>query len=131
MAKRLSYDEVWMANYKRNRRTLTGARMTIDPVTGFMRPVGRDGFTAEDRAVFVQRFRVCDNISQICKSLNIDVMTFYDALVVDEKFRNEINAALQISGRPKQLNNSLKSIKLADKTSTIADLAKSAEKYLK
>ena len=131
MPKTTFYDETWIANYKRTRKTLTGTRMALDPVTGYMRPVGRDGFTAEDRATFVERFKICNNITQICKSLDIDKMTYLDAVAVDEKFRNEINAAHNIPNRPKQLNNGLEAIKHVEKTEVVADLAKSMEKYLK
>ncbi len=105
--------------------------MALDPVTGYMRPVGRDGFTAEDRATFIERLKICGNIRQICKSIPIDVMSFYDAVAVDDKFREDVNKANEIPNRSKQLNNSLEAIKHIDKTTVIADLSKNIGKYLK
>lgn len=104
--------------------------MTQDPVTGYMRPIGRDGFTAEDRATFVERFRVCSNIAQICKSVDITRMTFYDALVVDKKFRDDVNACFEIPDRAFQLEKGLEGIKYVEKKTVVNALTKAAQKYL-
>jgi hypothetical protein len=124
MAKIKQYDDVWAANFKRMRRTLKGTRLTVDPVTGYLEPVGRDGFTADDRATFIERLKVCSNITQICKSIPIDKMTFFDALVVDAKFRKDVNEALLIEGRATQLNDSLANIRYEEKKTVIEDLGK-------
>lgn len=123
------FDATWIANYKRYRKTLTGTRMSLDPITGYMRPIGRDGFTAEDRATFVERLKICSNITQICKSFPIDKMTFLDAVAVDEKFRTEVNAAWKIPNRPKHLNTALAEIQHFEKKTVVNELFKVMDKY--
>ena len=124
------FNEIWCANRKRQRKTLTGTRLALDPDTGFLNPVGRDGFTSEDRAAFVERLRICSNITQVCKSIPIDVQSFYDAVAVDQGFRKAVNEACNIPGRAKQLNEGMKAIKHQEKTDVVNELFKAAEKYL-
>lgn len=129
MSENEHFDAIWVANYKRIRKTLVGSRMSLDPVTGYMRPIGRDGFTAEDRATFIERFKVCRNLTQICKSIPIDIMSFYDAVAVDEKFKKDINEIWNLPNRPMQLNSGLEEIKHVEKRTVIEDLAKKMDKY--
>lgn len=123
------FDETWIANRLKFRKTLKGTRLTLDPITGYLEPVGRDGFTAEDRKTFIERLRICNNYAQICKSLNITTGSFYDAIVVDRKFRDDVNAANKIENRNKQLNNSLAQVDVNQKEAVIKDLMERAKKY--
>ena len=123
------YNAVWIENRKRFRKRLTGTRLTLDKDTGYLEPVGRDGFLADDRRVFIERFKVCDNIKQICISLNITEGTVYDAIVVDTKFRNDVNACFLIPNREHQLNNGLKDIKRSETESVLKDLFSKAKEY--
>lgn len=123
------FDATWIANRFRYRKTLKGTRMCVDPVTGYMRPVGRDGFTAEERAIFIERLRLCSNTAQICRSIPIDIQSFYDAIAVDTKFRQEVNLAYKIPNRAMQLNNGLEEIRHVEKKTVVNELVKAMEKY--
>lgn len=116
------YDAVWVSNRFRYRKTLTGTRLTKHPVLGYLEPVGRKGFTAEMRKTFIDRFKICSNMKQIAKSVEISMASVYDAIAVDTKFREDINTCNEIEGRSKKLHNELESLKVTEKNQTISDL---------
>lgn len=118
----MKYDAIWVSNRFRYRKTLTGTRLTKHPVYGYLEPVGRKGFTAEKRKTFIDRFKICSNMKQIAKSVEITIASVYDAIAVDEKFRDDINAHNEIEGRSKKLHNELASLKVREQSDTITDL---------
>lgn len=117
------FDSIWVSNRKRYRKTLTGTRLTKHPVYGYLEPVGRKGFTAEKRKTFIDRFKICSNMQQIANSVEITIASVYDAIAVDDKFREGINACNEIPGRSKKLNNELASLEVKEKNQIITDLA--------
>ena len=117
------FDQIWISNRFRYRKTLKGTRLVKDPVTGYLEPVGRKGFTAEMRKTFIDRLRVCNNYNQIAKSVGIQIQSFYDAVAVDDKFREEVLLCDKIENRSIQLNNELKQLKIKEKNQTIEDLS--------
>ena len=123
------FDAVWVNNRKRYRKTLKGTMLTVDPITGYLAPIAREGFTSDKRELFVQRFQICNNLKAICKSVGITIGSFYDAVAVDEKFREDINKCFLIPNRPKHLNNQIKLAENKEKQSIIDNLAKSLDKY--
>lgn len=104
--------------------------MVVDPPTGYLEPVTRRGFTGEMKKVFIDRFKICSNRTQIAESVFIDIQAVYDAIAVDEKFRNDFLACENLEGRKKQLNNSLVELAASAKNQTISDLSREARKYL-
>ena len=118
----MKYDQIWVSNRFRYRKTLTGTRLTKHPVYGYLEPVGRKGFTAEKRKTFIDRFKVCSNMKQIAKSVEISMASVYDAIAVDDKFRDDVNACNEIPGRTKKLHNELASLTVKEKNQTINDL---------
>lgn len=123
------FDETWVANRFRYRKTLKGKNLTLDPDTGYMSPKVPYGFKAVDRAVFIERLRICNNIAEICRSIPIDLQTFYDAIAVDTKFREDVNQAYTIENRALHLNDGLVEMKKEEKTAVINDLMEKAKKY--
>ena len=124
MPKTPKFDAVWVENRKKYRKNLKGTRMTVDPITGYLEPVGRKGFSADYKNTFIERFRVCNNMKQIAESLKFDQATIYDAIAVDKKFRDDVNACYLIEGRSKQLRDKLEEIVSEQKNQIIADLSK-------
>ena len=123
------FNEIWVANRKRYRKGLTGTRLVRDPETGYMDPHDRRGFTAEMRATFIARFRICSNMKQICQSVRIERQTVYDAIAVDEKFRREFIEAYKILGRSKRLNDEMVKLAASEKSQVLTDLKNIAERY--
>lgn len=125
----IKYDNIWVSNRFRYRKTLKGTRLTKHPVYGYLEPVGRKGFTAEKRKTFIDRFKICSNMKQIADSIEITMGSIYDAIAVDDKFREDINACNEIPGRSKKLNNELKSLEVREKNQIIADLGRKLKDY--
>ena len=123
------FDQIWVSNRFRYRKGMTGTGMIVDPATGYLEPATRRGFNGEMKKVFIDRFKVCSNRNQISKSLFINIQAIYDAIAVDEKFRNDFIACDQIEGRNKQLNNSLIELAASAKNQVISDLASRIDKY--
>lgn len=125
------FDAVWIANRFVYRKTLRGNKLRLDDVTGYLESPDRRCFSAAQRKVFIDRFRVCSNMSQIARSIPIDIQSVYDAIAVDPKFRADIIALDQIPGRSKQLNDEMTKLAASEKSQVISDLSKSVEKYTK
>lgn len=123
------FDQIWIDNRFRNRKTLKGSRLRLDDVTGYLEPAERRGFSAEQRKTFVDRFKVCSNMAAIARSVNIDIQTVYDAIAVDSKFRAEIIKCNENTQRSKQLNNELVKLAASEKVQVITDLSNKLEKY--
>ncbi len=124
-----NFDQIWIENRFRNRRKMTGTALVIDQETGFLQPMTKRGFSAEQKATFIKRFAVCNNQRQVAKSVRIDIQAFYDAIALDEKFRAEILRCMEIPGRTKHLNDELIKLSTSEKNEIIADLLKKTEKY--
>lgn len=127
----MKFDNIWIANRKLYRKGLNGNRMQIDPLTGYLEPIYKNGFSAKKKAVFIERLRICKNFSEIVKSIGFDQHTVYDAIALDSKFREAVNACSQIPDRKKHLNNALETIAFEEKCAVVSQLAKAAEKYKK
>lgn len=123
------FDETWIDNRRKRRKTLKGTKLDLDPVTGYLEPFTRKGFTAYQKCTFIERLKICKNYNQICKSIPIDLQAFYDAVALDTKFREEVNKANLIENRSMQLENALVSIKIEEKENILKDLMKKAEGY--
>lgn len=123
------FDETWIANRFRYRKTLTGSRLVLDEETGYMQSPDRRCFTAEQRKTFIDRFKICANAAQIARSIPIDIQSVYDAIAVDQKFRNDFLAADKIPGRSKQLNDELKKLATSEKSRILTDLSNKLDKY--
>ena len=108
---------------------MTGTGAVVNKDTGYKESALKAGFSAESKVVFIQRLKACNNFSQIAASIPIDIQTFYDALAVDEKFREDVNAACLIPNRPKQLNDALMELKHKDKEQAITTLFNKAKGY--
>lgn len=105
--------------------------MKVDPETGFLQAVYVSGFTAKKKAAFIERYKVCRNFAEVCKSVSLDLQTVYDAIALDAKFRDAVNACKQIPGRKMRLNDALENIKTEEHSLVIQQLAKAADKYKK
>ncbi len=124
-----SFDQIWVANRFRYRKTLTGSRLRYDDVTGYMEPSDRRGFSAEMRKTFIDRFRVCCNMKQISQSVNVDIQTVYDAIAVDSKFRADYIECNKNTQRTKQLNNEMMKLAASEKLQVIIDLKNKIKLY--
>lgn len=118
-----SFDQIWIDNRFRYRKTLRGSRLRLDDVTGYLEPSDRRGFSAEMRQTFINRFRVCSNMAAIAKSVNIDIQSVYDAVAVDPKFRADIIKCNENTGRSKQLNDEMKKLAASEKAQVVIDLS--------
>ena len=123
------FDETWAVNRKRYRKGMTGTGMMVNKDTGYKESANKQGFSAKSKVIFIQRLRACNNFAQICDSIPIQIQTFYDALVLDEKFRDDVNAAGKIPNRPKQLNDALMELRNKDKEQAISTLFNKAKGY--
>ncbi len=119
-----TFDATWVANRFRYRKRLTGTRLRLDDVTGYLEPSDRRGFSAEMRKTVVERFRVCSNMAAICRSVNIDIQAFYDAIAVDPKFRNDIIACKSNPDRSKRLNDEMIKLASSEKVQVLTELSK-------
>ncbi len=61
-------------------------------------------------------------MKQIAKSVEISIASIYDAIAVDTKFRDDINACNEIEERSKKLHNELESLQVKEQNDTITDL---------
>lgn len=109
--------------------------MRLDEATGYLEPKDKRGFSAEMRKTFVDRFRVCSNMTAISRSINIDIQSVYDAIAVDPKFRKDIIACNTpdsngIDKRSKKLNDELVKLAASEKSQVISDLQARRAKYL-
>ena len=125
------FDETWIANRFRYRKTLKGSRLKLDEETGYLQSPDRRCFTAEQRKTFIERFRICSNAAQIAASIPIDIQSVYDAIAVDKQFRTHFLEADKISGRSKHLNDEIKKYAVSEKKQIITDLSGIAGKYIK
>lgn len=125
----MRFDATWIQNRFRQRKGLTGTRQTKDPVTGYLEPVGRKGFTAANRHIFIERMKICSSVAGVARSIPIDVQSVYDATAVDTKFREEMNVCWELEGRAVKLNTAIEQIEAVAKDDIIADLAKKMERY--
>lgn len=126
---RVYFDETWVANRRRYRKTLSGSQHAVDPDTGYLESQWNKGFTAANKAVFVERLKHCRNYSQISKSIPVDIQSFYDAVAIDPKFREDVNACGKIPDRAMQLNHAIAQLNKKENTDVISDLLKRAENY--
>ncbi len=124
-----NFDQIWIENRFRNRKAMTGTALRKDEQTGFLEPVTKRGFSAEQKATFIKRFEVCNNQRQVAKSVRIDIQAVYDAIALDEKFRAEFIRCTGIVGRSKHLNDELVKLSSSEKNELIADLLKKSDKY--
>ena len=125
-----NFDQIWIENRFRNRKAMTGTALRLDPETGFLEPMTKRGFSAEQKATFIKRFEVCNNQRQIAKSVRIDIQAVYDAISLDVKFRTEFVRCLGLEGRTKHLNDELVKLSSSEKNELIADLLKKTNKYI-
>ncbi len=124
------FDQIWIDNRFRYRKTLRGSRLKLDDATGYLQSPDRRCFTAEQRKTVVDRFRVCNNMAQIAKSVNIDIQSIYDAIAVDPKFRKDIIEADLLEGRSKHLNDELVKLAASEKQQVISDLTEKTKMYI-
>lgn len=124
-----TFDRIWIENRFRNRKGMVGTALRLDPETGYLEPVTKRGFSAEQKATFIKRFEVCNNQRQVAKSVRIDIQSVYDAIALDDKFRAEFTRCLAIVGRTKHLNDELIKLSHSEKNELIADLLKRTERY--
>lgn len=123
-------DETWIANRMLYRSRLTATRMALDPDTGYLQSIRLEGFTAKKKALYIERFKLCSNQTQIAKSIGIDKECVRDALAVDKKFRDDFNKCLEIEGRAKKLNTAIKEITIKEDRAIINELTRNIGKYL-
>ncbi len=123
------FDEIWIANRFRYRKTLRGSRLKLDEETGYMQSPDRRCFTAEQRKTFIDRFKLCANVAQIARSIPIDIQSVYDAIAVDKQFRTHFLEADNLPGRSKQLNDELKKYAVSEKKQIITDLSSKLDQY--
>ncbi len=123
------FDETWIANRFRYRRTLKGTRLKVDDETGYMQSPDRRCFNAEQRKTFIQRFRICSNAAQIAASIPIDIQSVYDAIAVDRQFRVHFLEADKIPNRTKHLNDEIAKYAVSEKKQIITDLTNKLDQY--
>lgn len=123
------FDQIWIDNRLRYRKSLHGTRLQKDPETGYLMHFTRQCFSIEKKLTFMARFRVCSNMAAICRSIPIDLQAVYDALALDQKFREDFLAADQIPNRSKRLNDELKKLACVEKTKVITDLSNKLDLY--
>lgn len=123
------FDETWISNRLRYRKTHTNNKLVKDKLTGFLESYSRHGFNGEKKKVFIDRFRICKSMAGVAKSIPIDIQAVYDAIAVDPLFREEFKKCLLIDGRFNKLNNALIESKIVESQSLISELLKKAEKY--
>lgn len=123
------FDQIWIENRFRNRKGMVGTALRLDPETGYLEPTTRRGFSAEQKATFIKRFEVCNNQRQVAKSVRIDIQAVYDAIALDNRFREDFVRCIGIAGRTKRLNDELIKLSHSEKNEIIADLLKKTAKY--
>ncbi len=129
MASNLTFDQIWIENRFKHRQRMTGGKMTLDKATGYLTTDKRGGFNSTKKVYFLNRFKVCSNLSQICKSLSLNVETMYDHIALDPKFRDEFMKLQHKEGRSKQLNNGLLIAEREQKKAFFEGLLENASKY--
>lgn len=120
---------MWCENRKRLRKNMNGKAQVIDRATGYLDSNRKHGFSADKRKLFIERLQICNNYQDISRSLGMDVQAFYDAIALDAKFREDVNAANRIEGRAARLNKGFEQDKVADKQAILGDLLKKASEY--
>lgn len=123
------FDQVWIDNRLRYRKTLKGSNMALDPDTGYLQSPHRRGFMGKQKALFMERFKVCSNVKDVARSINIDIQAIYDAVAIDPKFRQMFLEIDKIEGRAKRLNDELVRLATAEKTAVVQDLGIKLDKY--
>lgn len=131
MFERKKYDQVWIENRFRYRKGMKGSALRLHEETGYLESTNQRGFSAEMKDTFIKRFMLCNNMKQICESVNIDIQAVYDAIALDKKFRDDINYCNEQKGRKKQLNDELLEQAVSEKTAIISELTNKMDKYLK
>jgi hypothetical protein len=125
-----SFDQIWIDNRFRYRKGLKGSRMKLHEATGYVESLDRRGFSAAMKKTVIERFTVCSNMAAICRSVNIDIQSFYDAVAVDRKFREDVIRCDKDTKRSKRLNDELVELASSERQQTIADLNARRLKYL-
>lgn len=126
MGTSLNFDQVWIENRFRKRKRMSGTKLHVDQQTGFMTSSESWGFTAEGKKTFLARFRVCDSLASVARSIPIHIQTVYDHIALDPKFREEFVKANQIQGKAKKLNKALVDVAEEEKRDFISSLLKKA-----
>ncbi len=126
-----NYDQIWIDNRFRYRKTLRGSRLRKDDITGYLEPADRRGFSAEMRKTFIDRLRVCSNMADISRSVNINIQSVLDAIAVDPKFRQDVIEANKNTQRSKRLNDELTKLAASEKTQVLTDLGLKLQSYIK
>jgi hypothetical protein len=122
-------DQVWVENRFRTRKGMTGKKLDLDKDTGFLTSGDTTGFTVERKTIFLQRFMVCSNITEIAGSVGVNVQTMYDHLAMDTAFRTKYLSLKDIPGKAKYLNDGIIGLEKAEKAAFIGNLLAKAEKY--
>lgn len=123
------FDETWASNRFLFRKRLKGTRVVLDTKTGFLEPACSYGFNVDKKLAFIDRLKLCSNVSQICRSVEITPGTFYDAVAMDKGFREAVNVCNLIVGRAKQLNSALAEIKKEEDKSILQELTQRLNDY--
>lgn len=123
------FDEVWISNRLRYRKTANSRKLVKDKITGYLESYTRNGFNGEKKKLYIDRFRICKSMAGVAKSIPIDIQAVYDAIAVDPLFREEFKKCLLLDGRFNKLNNALIESKIVESQSLISELLKKAEKY--
>ncbi len=125
------FNTAWVQNRRRYRKTLNGNKLILDEATGYMTPVVKHGFNAAKRRLFIERLRICKQLSEVCRSIPVHISTIYDAIAIDPLFRQHVNEALKIEGRKLYLDDALDEQMKDTKNTLLADLIKKAKQYEK
>jgi hypothetical protein len=127
----VKFDQIWIENRLRYRKTTKGSRLRLDPVSGYLEPMGRRGFDADKKTQFIDRFTVCKHQESICKSLGISIQAMYDAVAIDPRFREEFIRCEAIPGRSMNLAAVSVDKKISEQVRVVTDLMGSVNKYKK